>query len=73
MHDNLVCSHEDGRIVRSRKTVSGLAGLVQQVRNIGFKSSGNTFDIVQPDIVFRALDSTNIAAVESTEFSENFL
>lgn len=59
--------------MRSRKTVFGGIGAVQQVGNAGFQSAGNAFDIVQPDIVFRAFDSTDIAAVQSAEFSENLL
>jgi len=73
VHDDLCVGSKDRCVARSRKTVFGRTGDIQQVGNAGFQSAGNAFDIVQPDIVFRAFDSTDIAAIQSAEFSENFL
>ena len=63
VHDDLAGGSEHRCIVRGRETVFGLVGAVQQIGNVGFQGGCNAFDIIQSDIVFRALDSTDIAAV----------
>jgi len=73
VHDDLAGGGKYGCVMGSREAVFGLVGVVQQVGDIGFQGTGNAFDIIQTDIVFRAFDRTDIAAIESAEFSEHFL